>query len=133
MPRNRKTVGARGEAAAAAYLEARGYRLVDANVRPEGGLARGEIDLVAWHGEYLVFIEVKTRRARRGAQGTPAEAIHARKRRQLLALASSYLAKYSLDDVPCRFDVVEVIEGRDGLARIHLLPNAFDATDEPGG
>ena len=62
MPRNRKTVGAQGEATTAAFLEVRGYRLVDTNVRPEGGRARGEIDLVAWHGEYLVFVEVKTRR-----------------------------------------------------------------------
>ncbi len=129
MPRNRKTVGAQGEAATAAFLESHGYLLVDANVRPEGGLARGEIDLIAWHGEYLVFIEVKTRRRARGAQGTPAEAVDGRKRRQLLALADAYLAKHPLSDIPCRFDVVEVIEGRDGLSQFRLLPNAFDAMD----
>ena len=129
MPRNLKTVGAQGEATTAAFLEARGYRLVDANVRPEGGLARGEIDLIAWHGEYLVFIEVKTRHAARGAQGTPAEAVDARKRRQLLSLAAAYLAKHNLDDVPCRFDVVEVVEGKDGFSQFHLFANAFDGMD----
>jgi len=127
MTRNRKTVGAQGEAATAAFLEARGYRPVDANVRPEGGMARGEIDLIAWHDEYLVFVEVKTRHVARGAQGLPREAVDARKRRQLLALAAAYLARHSLDDVPCRFDVVEVVEGADGFARFRLLPNAFTA------
>ena len=129
MPRNRKTVGAAGEASAIAFLESRAYRLVDANVRPEGGMARGELDLIAWHGECLVFVEVKTRRVASGAQGTPGEAVDARKRRQLVSLAAAYLAHHALDDVPCRFDVVEVVEGREGFARFRLIPNAFDATD----
>ena len=129
MPRNRKAVGAAGEASAVAFLESRGYRLVDANVRPEGGMARGEIDLIAWHGDCLVFVEVKTRRMAQGTQGTPLEAVDARKRRQLVALAAAYLAHHALDNVPCRFDVVEVIESRGGFARFRLLLNAFDATD----
>lgn len=129
MARNRKSVGACGEAAAAAYLEACGYRMVDVNVRPQGGLARGEIDLIAWHGEFLVFVEVKTRRTARGGQGTPAEAVNARKRRQLISLALAYLAKHDIDDVACRFDVVEVVESRAGSACFHILPDAFDASE----
>ena len=129
MPRNHKAFGAQGEMATAAFLESHGYRLVDANARPVGGRARGEIDLIAWHGHCLVFIEVKSRRCARGAQGTPAEAVDLRKRRQLVFLATVYLARHGLDDVPCRFDVVEVIEGSDGFAHFRLLPNAFDASD----
>lgn len=128
-PDNNKTFGARGEADTSAFLEARGYRLIDANVRPLGGMARGELDLIAWQGDTLVFIEVKTRRTARGRQGTPAEAVDVRKQKQLVALASAYLAYHALDDVPCRFDVVEVIE-RDGQPpRFTLIPNAFDATE----
>ncbi len=129
MPRNRKTVGAAGEASAVKFLESLGYRPVDTNVRPEGGMARGELDLIAWHGDCLVFVEVKTRRTFQGAQGTPLEAIDAHKRRQLVSLAVAYLAYHALDDVPIRFDVVEIVEGREGFARFRLLPNAFDATD----
>lgn len=129
MPEHHKAFGARGEADTAAFLEAHGYRLIDANVRPLGGLARGELDLIAWQGDTLVFIEVKTRRRARGEQGTPAEAVNAPKQKQLTALASAYLAHHNLDDVPCRFDVVEVIE-RDGIPpRFTLLPGAFDATE----
>lgn len=129
MPDNHKAFGARGEVDTAAFLETHGYRLIDANVRPLGGMARGELDLVAWQGDTLVFIEVKTRRQARGRQGTPAEAVNARKQKQIVALASAYLAHHSLDDVPCRFDVVEVVE-RDGQPpRFTLLVNAFDATE----
>ena len=125
MTENNKSTGASGERDTLAFLEARGYGVVDINVRPLGGMARGEIDVIAWDGEYLVFVEVKTRRAASGQQGTPTEAIDARKQKQLTRLAMAYLAKHNLDDVPCRFDVVAVIRPRSGLARFTLLRDAF--------
>jgi len=126
---SRKAVGNAGEQGAADFLAARGYRLVDANVRPEGGMARGEIDLIAWDGDVLVFVEVKTRRARHGTQGTPGEAVTQAKRRQLVSLAQAYLAHHRLDNVDCRFDVVEVVPQAEGRLCCFLLPNAFDASD----
>ncbi len=126
---SRKAVGNAGEQGAAAFLAARGYRLIDANVRPEGGMARGEIDIVAWDGNVLVFVEVKTRRTAAGAQGTPGEAITPAKRRQLVSLAQTYLAHHDLDDVACRFDVVEAIPRPTGTYSFSLLPNAFDGSD----
>ncbi len=60
-------LGNLGEAYAAAYLEQRGYRLVAANFTlPVGRNLRGavvnaEIDIVAYEGETLCFVEVKTR------------------------------------------------------------------------
>ncbi len=128
---SRKAVGNAGEQGAADFLAARGYRLVDANVRPEGGMARGEIDIVAWDGHVLVFVEVKTRRTRQGAQGAPSEAITPAKRRQLVSLAQAYLAHHGLDDVLCRFDVVEAVPRADGALCFSLLPNAFDGSDCP--
>lgn len=125
---NKKT-GSEGEAETADYLARLGYRLVDANVRPLPGMARGEIDLIAWHGATLVFIEVKTRGAAFGLQGAPSEAVDRRKRTQIVSLATAYIAKHNFDDVPIRFDVVEVIEHRSGRRAFSLLPNAFDAAD----
>lgn len=124
-----KAVGNAGETGAADFLAARGYRLVDANVRPEGGMARGEIDIIAWDGDVLVFVEVKTRRTRLGPQGTPGEAITRAKRRQLVSLAQAYLAHHALDDVPCRFDLVEAAPRRDGVLCFSLMQNAFDGSD----
>lgn len=120
-----KIVGNAGEAHAPAFLEKRGYQIVDANVRPIGGRSRGEIDLIAWDGDMLVFIEVKTRRA---TASTPAEAVDLRKRRQLVKLAQAYLIRHNLDEVPCRFDVVEVVN-RSGNLEFNLIVNAFDAND----
>lgn len=128
---SRKAVGNAGEQGAADFLTAHGYRLVDANVRPEGGMARGEIDIIAWDGDVLVFVEVKTRRTAHGAQGTPGEAITPAKRRQLVSLAQAYLAHHDLDDVACRFDVVEATSRTNGAFFFSLLPNAFDGSDCP--
>ena len=125
----RKSTGARGEADSVAFLEAQGYKIVDTNVRPLGGMARGEIDVIAWDGEFLVFCEVKTRRMAVGAQGTPAEAVHYQKQKQLTRLALAYLAKHDLDDVPCRFDVVEVVRRPPAPARLTLLRDAFSPMD----
>jgi putative endonuclease len=125
---SRKAIGNSGETGAIAFLESSGYKIVDVNVRPIGGRSRGEIDIIAWHQEILVFVEVKTRRLSRSSRSTPAEAVNLRKRRQLLLLAEAYILRHSLDDVPCRFDVVEVIDH--GETRTYqLLVNAFDGAD----
>lgn len=128
MTDTRKATGARGEEETVAFLQANGYRIVDVNVRPLGGMARGEIDIIAWDGPYLAFVEVKTRRTALGAQGSPAEAVDGRKRKQLALLAQAYLGKHALDDVPCRFNVVAVVKRPPAPPRFTLLRNAF----EPG-
>jgi putative endonuclease len=124
----RKQLGALGEQETALFLERLDYRIVDANVRPMGGRKRGEIDLVAWNEDCLVFIEVKTRRAASNTGHTPAEAVDVRKRRRLVELANAYIARYALDDVPCRFDVVEVVRAGSETS-LSLITNAFDAGD----
>ena len=126
---NNKTVGAAGEANTVAFLESHGYRVVDTNVRPFPGMARGEIDVIAWDGEFLVFCEVKTRRTALGQQGSPVEAVDARKQKQITRLALAYLAKHALDDVNCRFDVVEVIQHPTRPPQLRLLRNAFPPTE----
>ena len=124
-----KTLGATGETLAAQYLELQGYCIVDANVRPVGGRARGEIDLIAWDGEFLVFIEVKSRRSTNRLQIAPILAVDYRKRRQIVWLTDFYLAKYRLDDIPIRFDIVEILKRDPHDPIITLHRGAFDRTD----
>jgi len=102
---NLKQVGKRGEAEAAEFLTSQGYTVAGMNVRPMPGLARGELDIVAWDGPVLCFIEVKTRRNRRLP---PDLGITPMKRRQIVVLADAYLSANQLDPEVCRFDVVSV-------------------------
>lgn len=118
---SRTRVGREGEEAAARFLEGRGYRIVARNVR----FRHGEIDIVAEDEGALVFVEVKTRRSDRF--GTAAEAVNGAKQRQLVALASLYLAGLrSGTDRACRFDVVSVNSGPAGW-ECAVIKNAFGA------
>jgi putative endonuclease len=111
----RKARGRAGEEAAVALLERRGYVIVDANVRlgaRRDGLP-GELDIVAWDGPTLCFVEVKTRRA--GGRA-PIEGVTQVKQRQIARLALAYASRHGLLDddseVPMRFDVVSVLVAR---------------------
>jgi len=133
----RQARGKAGEAVAQAYLERRGIKIIDANVRfgRKSGLS-GEIDIVALDGATLCFIEVKTRR---GAVGrvAPIEAVTPAKQRQIARLATAYAARHGLltadAEIPMRFDVVSVTlaPGPDEAVRhIALLRGAFLAPDD---
>lgn len=115
MTCNRREVGAEYERQAGEYLKGLGYELLEYNYRCK----KGEIDIVARDGEYLVFCEVKYRSGPK--RGHPLEAVNMKKQRVLSQCASYYLMKKGLADVSCRFDVV-------GIAgeEITLIKNAFD-------
>lgn len=82
----------------------------------------GEIDLIAWAGETICFVEVKTRT--NWAVGLPREYVTVKKQEKLRAAALQYLSEHGLD-CPARFDVAEVYlkDGRE--ACIHYIENAF--------
>src|SRR6187431_3101782 len=106
------SLGTLGEAYAAAYLDQLGYRLVAANFTlPVGRNLRGaminaEIDLIAYEGNTLCFIEVKTRASDWFAP--PQVNVDLRKRRQIARAARAYRRLFELDDQPYRYDVVTV-------------------------
>lgn len=112
--------GAWGEHAARAYLEREGYRTVETNFRTRFG----EIDIIAAHGEYIVFVEVKTRKSDRFAAAR--EFVTAAKQQRITATAALWLRQHPSGLQP-RFDVVEVYgeEGKTAAPRIHHLKNAF--------
>ena len=106
-------LGARGEAFAAAFLERAGYALVAANFKlPVGRNLRGaiidaEIDLVAYEGDVLCFVEVKTRASDWFA--APEQNVDLRKQRQIARAARVYRRTFGLTAAPYRYDVVSVI------------------------
>ena len=130
-------LGRRGEALAIEHLERAHYRIVAANFRLPIGrntrdvLVNAEIDVVAYDGPTLCFIEVKTRASDEFAP--PQVNVDLRKRRQIARAARGYRRMFGLVDAPYRYDVVTVIlpssaKQIDPEPRIELLKNFW--TDE---
>ena len=117
-----KTLGQRGEAAAAKYLRRRGHKILARSDH----FGPGELDLVTLDGKTIVFVEVKTRQS--DQMGHPSEAVDATKQRKLTRLAESFLKRHELHTRPARFDVVAIV-WPDGKRRptIEHIKNAFDA------
>jgi putative endonuclease len=115
--------GLRGERDALFHLRRLGYTVVAR--RWSSAKARGDLDLVAWEGERLCFIEVKTRTAR---DMTPAQsAVDEDKRDTVRRLARLYLRTLPEKErrsVPVRFDVVAVyLTG--GASKFEVFRGAF--------
>lgn len=119
---SRKGLGAQGEYWAGAYLENKGYRILECNFKN----LIGEIDLVVEKDGTICFVEVKTRRSFKF--GLPHEAVNARKRHKLVALAQSYLKyRFQSQDIKARFDVVSIYQDPMGHPHITHVPDAFAA------
>jgi putative endonuclease len=118
--------GRRGEDTAYDHLKNQGYRVVARNFRSRKG--RGEIDLVAWDGDELVFVEVKTRKNE--DFGTPLEAVGADKRGHLVRTALEYARRAGVAPDRLRFDVVGVVVEPE--QRVELWKNVFSAANPRG-
>ena len=118
-----KILGAQGERLAQQYLQAQGYKILEVNFRNK----LGEIDLVAQHDKTICFIEVKTRQSL--IQGQPYEAVNSWKMRKLSQMAMAYLKyKFRSLDIMSRFDVISILQPKEGPPEIQHIKNAFDAT-----
>jgi putative endonuclease len=114
-----QATGRFGEDLAHRLLRRQGYRVVARNWRPRSGA--GEVDLVAWDGPVLVFVEVKTR----GTEefGTPDRAIDSEKQATLARAAREYTRRAGVAWERVRFDVVSVLLGKP--PRLELRRDAF--------
>ena len=117
---NRGEIGAAGEEFAARYLVEKGYTLLERNYRGP----QGEVDIIAREGEYLVFVEVRTRG--RGSLLVPAETVDRRKQRRIIATAYHYLESHG-EGLQPRFDLIGVDSTRLPW-RLSHLEGAFDAS-----
>jgi putative endonuclease len=125
--------GRRGELLAYWYLRQAGYTIVARNRR--SGIARehqrgpipGELDLVAWDGPVLAFVEVKTRAS---ADGQPdARLVRDAQRRRIARAAAGYLRRLKrAGKVTYRFDVVVVAWSADAGYSVRLVKDAYKAS-----
>lgn len=123
---DRRALGQRGEALAAAHLAAQGCAILAVNWRPAGTGLRGEIDLLVQDGPALVFVEVRTRRG--ALPGRAEESVTPAKQARLIALAEAYLQAAALpaDRTDWRIDVVTVWVRPAGAPVITWLKGAVE-------
>lgn len=122
----RRSLGARGEQAVAAWYVAAGYGVLAANWR----CTQGEVDLVLESSDgTVVFCEVKTRTSSRF--GTGFDAVPTTKQRRLRRIAACWLSHQRSQHPSCRqsrevrFDVAAVSPGDDGNLSIEVIEGAF--------
>lgn len=112
---NKRSQGAQKEQQVCAYLLSRGIEIRERNFR----CRQGEIDIIGYDGEYLVFFEVKYRSSQN--KGNAAEAVGYAKQKRICRVADYYRMKHHCtEDTPIRFDVV-AIDGE----KVTWLKDAF--------
>lgn len=112
-------LGKSGEKVALRYLEDKKYKIVAENFR----LFRGEIDIIAYDKNTLVFVEVKTRKS--ADFGLPEESVTGAKQEQIKKIAQGFLTKNNLHEIECRFDVVSLTLKEGKSYSIRHIKNAF--------
>ncbi len=118
---NKTEIGRLGEEAVCKYLTERGYSIVERNYRIKGG----EIDIIADNGDYIAFVEVKSRKPDSMVSGF--EAVNKRKRSLIIKTAADYCCKHPHMLQP-RFDVAQVIISGEKVLSIDYITNAYDTT-----
>ncbi len=116
-------IGKHGEDMVADFLKGEGFLIVRRNY-----LSRyGEIDIVAEKGEYILFIEVKTRE--KDSPISPRGAVSRTKMKKIVRTAKDYLRKLRVK-INYRFDIAEVEycvdENGEFKASLNYIKNAFN-------
>jgi putative endonuclease len=111
--------GRLGERRACRYLMKHGYDILARRFTGRGG----ELDIVAFDGAVLVFVEVKTRAS--ADFGQPWEFVDWQKRQKLLRTAEEFISRYDLGQYSWRFDIVSVTAAGTPEESITLLRDAF--------
>ena len=102
----KKLLGRAGEVEAGKFLKKLGYEILEMNFRTHVG----EADIIAKDKNTIVFVEVKTRTD--DTFGAPSEAVTLRKQEKYFRVATEYLVKKGYTDNECRFDVIEIENGK---------------------
>ena len=115
------TFGRRSEILGIDHLRSLGFRIVTSGYRAKGG----EVDIIAWDGDILVFVEVKAR------QNTepPEDSVGSKKQRRVVIAAKAYMARHRLQAAAYRFDILAITSERGVQPQFRLLRDAFNTSD----
>ena len=105
-----------GEQLACDLLVTKGYAIVERNWRS----GHYEIDIVAMKGQYIVFVEVKTRE---DDIVDPLDSIDAKKIQRICRAADVYIRANNIPH-EAQFDIITIIGDTDNY-RIEHIPDAF--------
>ncbi|HTY60871.1 MAG TPA: YraN family protein [Acidobacteriota bacterium] len=106
--------GRKGERIACRYLLKQGFDILARRYRSRSG----ELDIIAYEGALLVFLEVKTRSS--ADFGEPWEFVDWQKQQTLRRTAEDFIADHDLGQYAYRFDIVSVLG-----TEVTLFRNAF--------
>lgn len=113
------SIGKIGEQISARYLIDKGYKIVERNYRNK----IGEIDIITLKSDVIVFIEVKTRTNLN--YGYPYEAVDNKKKKTIIKTSLIYLSNKNINNVQCRYDIIEVYLNKENVYKINHLENVF--------
>lgn len=122
---NKKEIGTKGEAFAAEYYKKLGFVISAMNYSCRGG----EIDIIAENGEYIIFVEVKSRSE--SSLYSPKESVDLKKQKRLTVAAMKYLSENE-NEKQMQFDVFEVYTKNERIYKVNRIENAFEAFDFGG-
>lgn len=114
----KQIIGKWGEKKSSKYLKKKKYKILDKNYLTK----YGELDIVAEKDNYIVFVEVKTRKE--NSIYPPVMAVNYYKQQRLFKAAFLYLKEYPTTK-NIRFDIIEVIHRDKKLVSINHIKNAF--------
>ena len=109
--------GKEGENLAKEYINSKGYRILETNYRNK----IGEIDIIAFDKDILVFLEVKTRTSI--SYGYAFEAVDIRKQKKIISTSILYIKYKNYIDTQIRYDIIEIYLTKN--PKINHLENAF--------
>lgn len=118
MTKSRQALGLLGERIAARWLSRQGWDIVAHRFRS----GHRDVDLIVRQGGVVAFVEVKARRGE--GFGSPVEAVHARKRRELSRSAQVWVDRHGAPGALYRFDVIGVLLDGEKV-RVRHVPDAF--------
>lgn len=115
---NTKIIGNEGEKRAAEYLLSKGYAIIERNWRTKGG----EIDIIAFKNDTLVFLEVKT--LPNGTSDMIQRELNYQKRQRIIKTSKRFLLNHrQYSNSYIRYDVIVI--DMPGLEPVYHIENAF--------
>jgi len=115
---NTKIIGNEGENRAADFLKSRGFSIIERNWRTKGG----EIDIIAYKNDMIVFVEVKT--LPNGTIDMIQRELNNQKRERILKISKRFLLNHrQYSNSYVRYDVIVI--DMPGFDPVYHIENAF--------